>query len=346
MWLFSLKMALRPSKRLLLTILGISICVMYVSGTYALVGGLREGREYLVDDNELFYLCSKDGPLENSIFSASEQQDRGDSEVFWGVISPVSFANISTYILGFSDPLFLIAGNPELEYYNGVLVGPALVDAITNATFTVSSPSGSVELLTEGFFESSLIPPDWIVADPHLVRDIAGMTNGVFSFFITNNISSIDTDGISIQPLASKQGFYMGGVGQVEKDLWILSSIAGVISIIVVYTLMQVEILARRSDINILKGIGGRKGWIVGVFTLEASVASFAGGALGIIFGIIGANIILSAFTLAGYTVLISANVTWASTIIPLCVSLLSGTLGGIMASIRGVNLSLGASTN
>ena len=73
MWLLSLKIALRPNKRFLLTILGVAVCLMYVSGTAALVEGLEEGRKRLQDEQgETYYLCSEDPDLSASLFTRTE----------------------------------------------------------------------------------------------------------------------------------------------------------------------------------------------------------------------------------------------------------------------------------
>ena len=291
MWLLSLKIALRPNKRFLLAVLGVAICVMYISGSSAFVGGLKDSRERLLqEENNSYFFCTKDVDVSKSLFTEEERGEMGNTEAFWGVMTPVSFSNVSTYMLGFSDPLLLIAANPELENYSGILVGPMLVDKIDNETLSLDSMSGTEQAFVEGFYESSLFPPDWIVASPVFVRDAGGLPDGGYSFFITQNLSGMDEEGLVVQQLASKQGFFVEGVEQVESDLWLLSTISGVIAIIVVYTLMQVEILARKGDIKVLQGIGGGRGWIVGVFTLEAAVAAVIGGFLGVILGIVAVS--------------------------------------------------------
>ncbi|MCK4717156.1 MAG: FtsX-like permease family protein, partial [Thermoplasmata archaeon] len=98
-------------------------------------------------------------------------------------------------------------------------------------------------------------------------------------------------------------------------------------------------------DIRILHGMGGSDRWIMGVFTLEAASASFVGGVMGIILGIVGANLIVSGFTLIGYTMLLSPHATMGSTLVPLGIALGAGILGGGTVSYLSIRRKRGGTS-
>ncbi|MCK4717325.1 MAG: hypothetical protein KAT70_01555, partial [Thermoplasmata archaeon] len=255
MWLLSLKMALRPNKRSILAMMGVAVCLMYVSGTTALVDGLKEGKERFMEERtEQYYICSKDDSL-SSLFTPEEVEIIGNEGVVWGVVTPVIIFDMDTFLLGFDDASNMMCSCPLVENSTGVLLGPLLPEEEGNST-NLSTSSGERTIMIEGRLDNltsqgtMFFPPDWIVSTPEHVRDCGGQSAGVFSFFITTDIASLDTAGLVVQPLISKDAFFVESMGQVESALWLLTTMAGMITLVVIYNLMHVEIMARSKDIR------------------------------------------------------------------------------------------------
>ncbi|MDG6220440.1 MAG: ABC transporter permease [Candidatus Thermoplasmatota archaeon] len=338
--MLSLKIALRPNKRFVLAIIGVAICILYISGTTALVGGLREGRQMLMEENDgAYYLCSKSPDLSQSVFTVEEVGDIGWGRHLWGVLGVVQFCNVTTYVAGFEDYSGLMQNPPVIENENGIILGSMLEDVWNVNCTHLQTSSGPKPMSVESVLEAgdassqSLFPPDWIFSTSDYARECAGKPAGSYSFFITKDVEGIDTDGLFIQHLTSKEEFFLKGVEQVESNLWLLTSISSIIALLVVYNIMQVEISARKKDIKILRGVGGSRRWIMGVFTFEAGAASFLGACFGIILGIVGANLIISCFSLVGYTVMLAPSADLGSVAVPFTMALATGFVGGATAS-------------
>ena len=336
----SLKIALRPNKRFFFTFLGVAVCMMYVAGTTSLIAGLGEGGKGFLDSEERYYICYP----EDSLLSPKPYGELvGDcsGQCLLGVVAEVFLNGSSTYLVGFVG-----VGDEESDLVidpgDGVLIGPLVYPGFLEENITFSSMDKMHTFSVIGRLESSFLPPDWIVASPEAVWSVGGYQEDLFSFFLTQEPGDSEKNGLLVMPLSSGSEFFTAGLEQVTENLWVLSSVAGLVAVLVVYNLMRVEVLARKEDIQVLEGIGGSRLWIWSVFSFEVLAASFFGGFLGVVLGILGANLIISAFTLLGYTVLITPHIDAGYVIFPVLIAVVAGLFGGGIASYHGLSSARG----
>ncbi len=116
-----------------------------------------------------------------------------------------------------------------------------------------------------------------------------------------------------------------------QQLIWI-ASISLLVGGIGVMNIMLVSVTERTREIGLKKAIGARKSRILWQFLTEAAVLTSLGGIIGIIAGVIMANVISN---LTSTPVLISAG----SVVISVAFSMVIGLLFGLLPSIKAANL-------
>jgi len=112
-----------------------------------------------------------------------------------------------------------------------------------------------------------------------------------------------------------------------------LGAVALLVGAIGVANVMVISVLERRSEIGLRRALGATRGQIRAQFLAEAVLLSLAGGAAGVILGVIITSVYGRAH---GETILIPFQ-AWTG---GLCAALLIGALAGLLPAIRAARLS------
>ncbi len=118
---------------------------------------------------------------------------------------------------------------------------------------------------------------------------------------------------------------------------WGTSCIALLMGILGIANTMAMSVFERTREIGILRAIGWKTWRVMSLIQVEATVLGFAGGILGVCFGI-GALRLLS--TLPQTASIISTTFSWIHLVEALVISVLSGLVAGAYPAWRGAHLS------
>jgi putative ABC transport system permease protein len=119
-------------------------------------------------------------------------------------------------------------------------------------------------------------------------------------------------------------------LGIIQAVLIGIAAIALIVASIGIMNTMLTSVMERTHEIGVMKAIGADSKDIMSIFLLEGTIISLLGGIAGIIIGIIGANGL----------VFLSSNMMGGGVLIKPVITILSISLGVIVALIVGVTSS------
>ena len=112
-----------------------------------------------------------------------------------------------------------------------------------------------------------------------------------------------------------------------------LGAVALLVGAVGVANIMVISVLERRSEIGLRRALGATKGHIRTQFLSEAVLLAVAGGAVGVVFGIVATAVYASA---KGWAVVIPP-LAWAG---GLGAALLIGAAAGLLPALRAARMS------
>jgi putative ABC transport system permease protein len=201
------------------------------------------------------------------------------------------------------DTIYVPLSTAQVRFFpNRTLSGEHPVDAIYASAASETQVDAAVEQITELMRERHNLGPDDVddfqVTSQQAILDIAGQITGILTVFL-GAIS-----GISL---------LVGGIG--------------------IMNIMLVSVTERTREVGIRKAVGATKRDILLQFLLEAIVLSFLGGALGIILGIAGANLV------SNLTPDLVTKVTIGTLALASGVASAVGLVFGVYPALRAANL-------
>lgn len=343
-----LKMATRTNWRILVTVIGIAACVMYVTGTTAMVSGLDTGTEALAARvSEGPYLVLDGASLGESRIPTSVMDPlEGNYTVCWTSWVDVQVESIqigSTYAVACNDSSSMI--KPDFSSFGNesIWIGQRLKEDIEAENITLQRGDDIVLDLAQGnltldyyrtFAYGYVFSPDWLLVSENATHAI-GPGEGYLSFLLipkesTDDLQRLRDGGFTLIPTTGTVAFFQAGINQVESTLYVVSITTSVIIAVLVASLMSVEVYYRRNDIEVLRQIGSTPSLITGIFAMQTLYVSIFGGLLGITLGFVVTSFITSFAPLLGYASFVVPQATITSVLIPFLLALVFGLVGGL----------------
>jgi len=326
------KLGIRVNKRILVTVLGIAICMTYLVGVISLVEGLHESTDQL---SELFssevMMAYNNGTISESVVPASTVNAlQGRRAVV--LMAPVWIEGERTYLIGIEDPDELLGGDLSPNA-SSVYLGKALLPAYSRDNVTVSITGMQMQVSFEKRFRSSFFPDHWALGPMELVRELVPSMNGHYSFILleatADDLVYLRDDGYTVTGTMAIADYLEGSIEQVEGNLWMIIAISFIIIVMLNYSVMSIELLYRKADIRILGQIGASQSKVMSVFLLQTLFITFLGIVLGTSLGFVAANALTSFSPLLGYSTVVVPQATVRSFVYPALVALVSGLGGG-----------------
>lgn len=335
------KMIVKVNKRILATIIGIALCVMYLVGTMSMAAGLHTTTEKVADMFEQDFTLVYEGNSlsESTLDSATVEAVPGQYTAC--VIVTANVSGFETRIISLSDPHDLL-GWRDVSLENEVLPGrdfPARNR--TSLTITTEFTSITANITTKySSFISDILPNNWIIASENLIRQLNPNLQDKYSFLVIPEsnkeaLESLDSGDFNTMQSKGIVKFFELGIYQVERNLWGIVISSALIIVLLVYNVMKIEILYRVPDIKIIKYLGGSPRIVLNVFLSQAFFISMAGAILGIALGIIGANALMSFTELLGYSSILIPQMSLYILGIPTLTAVAAGLAGGFFPAYK-----------
>jgi hypothetical protein len=340
-----IQLATRTSSKVAATAFGIALCVMFLSGSYALLDGLR-GSTTKVSDlfDEGPIMAYSRLPLEESFVDHAILNDLHDSFSAVRVVAVnISFGGVllqETLAASVSNASILginLAGLNDGETWIGKsLLASARRQNITvpdGASIEIASLSARLVLTFEQVHPDSLLPDDWILVSEGTLKQLAPILGDDASFLLVDegsaDLARLEDAGLTTVRLVAAVDFFRQGVYSLEPVLWGLSFAAGAVIVVLTFTLMAIEVRYRATELRILRQIGATPGFLLRVILLQSIYVSSLGGLLGLALASIVTNAVTSFAPLVGMSTFVLPAPSIAGLGLPMCIALIAGLLGG-----------------
>jgi ABC-type antimicrobial peptide transport system permease subunit len=336
------KIAIKMNKRIFATTIGISLCVMYLVGTMAMVTGLHTSTKNAADLFDEGFIIVYEG------FTLSESEIPSETiEMIPGkyakcAIVVADVEGTETRVMSINDPHNLLGGE-NITLVDEILPGKSFPQP-TNATslnFTTDTASISINISSNYKpFTSPIFPDHWILASEDTIRDLNPELEDSYSFIVIpsdNNraLEIIEDMDFNVMQSVSVVKYFELGFYQVEDNLWGVVISSTLIIVILVYNIMRIEIQYRVPDIKIIKYLGASPLKIMSVFILQALFISLVGAVVGLSLGIMAANAIVSGSQFLGFASVLVPQITLYTMGFPLLMALLAGLVGGLLPAYK-----------
>jgi hypothetical protein len=338
-----MKIGLRINKRIFATVIGIAICAAYLVGTISLVEGLHVGADNLSSNfNQYPYLVYTNGTVTESHVSNSTLEFLSEEKVARCVIANITHEGIETYILSIEDPYKIVSSIPVLEG-DEILVGREL--EIEEKRLLLTRTPSSQNLSIKGVYNSDFLPDNWIIMPKSRLWVLAPELEYQYSFiFIETSeevMEELDDMGYTTVQLANIGEFFSSSISDIETSLWWIVFASSIIIVLLVYNIMSIEVSYKVRDIKTLKLIGARKSHVLGLFLMQGVMISILGAILGLAFGTMVSNLVVSFTPLFGYTSFVEPQATQMSIILPIILSMITGLVGAMLPAYRAAQVDI-----
>ncbi|MEW5937430.1 MAG: FtsX-like permease family protein [Candidatus Thermoplasmatota archaeon] len=345
------RIVVRRSRRSTWTIIGIALCAMYLTGTISLVEGLHQTTSGIASRFHQGPIVVYDGDeLEGSRMPLS------DMEGLEGPAARVSLVmaelyprgtgvTLSAYIASVDDPEGVIG----LSIDDGAYIGSAL--AARFEELGAALVQGSMILITVGgaqheveltgiYGDSSILSIDWLLLNRSILEALDPTLVGHSSLLILpegseEDAAALEEMGYTVQTSMAVLRFFELGIYQIERSLWAVLVVTGVIVAILTYSALSIEIAFRERDVSLLRCIGAPSRLIAGVFVARGGYLALIGAGIGVAAGYLAANLLVSLAALKGMMTMIVPQASVGSVLAPIAVVVLAGVAGAAFPSLR-----------
>jgi ABC-type antimicrobial peptide transport system permease subunit len=354
-----LKLSMKGNKRIVFTIIGIAVCIMYLTGTIGMVGGLDVGTTKLSDRVKQGPVIAFDESLNSSFIPQTVIEELTGDHTSYRIAEVELYANdtrvLTTYAFSSANITEKMKDAPEnfsilgsdivglmVELNISVAQGSNLTLAASGTSFNVSYNSTYIALQQAG----TKFPNDWILVSNSTIKALKPALENGYSFLILpqeneRDIEYLRSSGYETMQTASFLGFFEHGIYQIENDLWGIIAASAIVITILVYSIMSIEVQYKIEDIRILRYLGGSRKLVMGVFVLKSFFISLLGGILGVALGVVAMNAITSFSPLIGFNTLVIPQASWFSVALPFFVAVLFGLVGGMLPSYKASRLEI-----
>lgn len=324
----------RFGKRARSTSWGIALCTMFIVASFSVASGLRTSMDALSDsfssEYSLITLPSEEGM---AMFSQADLMELSGSSSYGIAVTAFTGAD-EAIVFSVSDPDHVLPETLGVTD-NEVRVGTA--SALAGNLTLVGENSQDVEVV--GRYSSSIFSDGWILGSPELLLALAGEQEGMCNYAVAKDLSSdqrssLEREGYSVQPLISIVDFLDSSIGELQTDMyWILLPSAFVIAVLA-YSFISSEVSDRRHDIGIIKTIGAGRRRVFGYLVAESALICAYGGVLGLALGIV-MSYAVSTFASHIFTSVFVIEIDELLLLISYAVTVGAGVLGSLIPAVR-----------
>jgi putative ABC transport system permease protein len=338
----------RFHRRIIITILGIAVSVMFVIASFIVVTSLSTSTSVLLDKfkkgNSVIYAGDS---LSESRFNVTALGLK--EEYAAGILVDVKLNGTTpAYLVGMYNPRWA-SGSKWIRDCNvsdgEVRIGKLLYAPSRAGSVVLSSSAASAPKTVNGTFTSHLFPDSWVIGSIGTARELAPwLGNDEYSFVIVLNttqsvISTAQQHSLNVNEMPSALSFYSEGTNQLERDLWLVVAIAAIIITILIYTTMSMELMERKRDIGIMRGIGAGSKTIFSVFFTQTLILALIGGMMGCFAGILASYGVTSMGVHMGYKTLFVVDISPVLIGFALLVAVIAGIIGGVYPVYRATRM-------
>ena len=321
----------RFSRRARSTSWGIALCTMFIVASFSVAGGIRNSTAKLESsfsaDYYLVTLPAEHGMGFFGLPDLSSSSAKSAFGVFALVAAEPSGQNITVFSI--EDPNHVLTSSISTTG-NDVLAG-------TNLALLGNLSLRSENVTIIGKFSSPMFSDDWLLGSPELLRSLTGQQGYNFAVsksLTANDITNLESDGFSVEPMIGIIQFLRSGAGEIERDMsWVLIP-SSFVTAILAYSFLGSETADRRHEIGILKTIGAGRRRVLTYLLANAAIVSAWGGALGLALGIVlsyGISTIASTMFASVFMIKASESLLLLS----FGAAVLAGLAGGLGPAVR-----------
>ncbi|MDD4307439.1 MAG: ABC transporter permease [Thermoplasmata archaeon] len=345
------------NRRIFATILGIAFCSTYLAGTISMVGGLHDTTSTLAasfDQGPLLVYTDEDFAVSRIDASSLPGNNTTFVAFCFTNVTLRDFhgrASENVYVASVYDPKNTLGFNMTDETANsGVWMGNKLVEmlaadsipAVANMSYILAKEDKSVSVYISYLYsQDSVVPDDWLLIPRDkmdmLRPDLVG--NYSFLMIVDSEVQYEEQadfpEDAEASPTTGVLGYFEAGIFQVEKGLWGIIFMSGLITALLVYCIISIETEYSGPTIRVLRGIGASREYVVRIFVLKALFITLFGGILGTAMGFCAASAVSSVSSVMNIMSFIRPLADARSVLLPLAISLLSGFIGGLWPAIK-----------
>ena len=342
-----LRLATRTSSKVVATAFGIALCVMFLSGSFALLDGLQDSTKKVADRFDEGPVLVYAGPnLEESRLDSTILEGLSDSYCAVRVAAVnISYHGIlvqETSTSSVSNATFLEADLAGLDD-GEIWVGDAFLASAqslnvtipSGASIEVASLSTQLTLTYEKTHPSTLLPDDWALVSEGTMRQLAPSLGANATFLLVGKGSAdlprLQAAGFTALQTAAAVDFFRQGVYSLGPVLWGLALAAGTIIIVLTFTLMTLEMRYREAEMRTLRQIGASPRFLLSLVLLQSLYVTVLGALLGLALGSVVTNAVTSFVPLLGMSTFALPAPSVSSLGIPVVVALIAGLIGGTL---------------
>jgi hypothetical protein len=320
-----------------------AICSAYLTGTLALVNGLRAGAQVAssnLPDPPLVAFRGSD--LEGSRIAAEELRDlRGAHAAFYllgvSVVAGSGFQR-ETYAVAVDDPGDVARLGVWAPAADGVAsVGPDLwgdVEAF-GADPSVLHVDG-LPLETILHPEQIFVPNDWVIVSLGTMKALGGPEAPNFLLVTEASDGEALADrGYDVIPAAGSSAFLRQGVEGASRTLASLVGATTAVALLLVSSLMALEVRHRGPELRLLRALGGSRRTVARFVIAQGAYVGLLGALLGIALGTMASHGLASIAPYVGVTNVLEPRVDGWALLLNLAVVPLSALAGGLGALLR-----------
>lgn len=331
----------RYNARLKALTFAIGVCVAFIVGSFAFANGLSSTVENITTKFESEGALAFEGDdLSSSLIDLSQLNAIRSYAAVGLCVATVNTSGDSKIFIAVNDPGSTLQQNfipPEGE----ILVGS--LESL-DGLLLLSSSEGDVELWANQTYSSALFPAYWNLIRWEDLLNLRTELEGKASFLIFNTVdsglvSSLQSQGLSVQEMTGILSYFSAGSEEVETDLWLIIIPSSFVVAMLVYSAVAMEAKDRTREIAILKTMGASNRKIGGIFLFQATILSILGGLTGIMIGIIVAYLISTSSSIVIESSLFYLRVTEYSMLVAFLSSVIAGLAGSLVPIYRATHL-------
>ncbi len=350
------RLSTKMNKRIFATIIGIAFCVSYLAGTSAMVEGLNKTTATIAatfDQGPVLIYSNEDFAL--SYISGTELPENNTEYVAFCFVNVTIRDNSGNeaddiYAVSVFDPGDILGLNMTIESSDSqVLMGTQLQEMLDSYSISTGAMESywlkynnqTTYVQIDALYPpGSIFPDDWLLVPRNVINTLKPEMNGNYSFLmIIDSEKSSDEiwniEGTYAKPTSGVVGFFEKGFYQVEDGLWTIILITGLVTSLLVYCIISIETEYNAPTIKILRGVGATRTFVIKIFILKSLFITLVGGILGTALGYCTASAISSISSVFGVMTFVTPVATLDSIVIPICISLISGLIGGFWPAVR-----------
>ncbi|MBI4416374.1 MAG: ABC transporter permease [Euryarchaeota archaeon] len=351
------RLATRTSTKAVATAFGIGLCVMFLSGSLALLDGLRIGTDAVAErfDEGPFLVYDRVPLEEGRVDAATLASLQGASaavrvvpirvyvgddllqQTFAATVSDGSLLRTSLAALGDAD---IWVGESLLASDRARAAGVALGTAIN-----VTSSATTMQLTIERVHPRTALPDDWVLVSEGTFETLAPAFGDGATFVLveenSQDLPKLREAGFTAVPTAAAVEFLRQGVDGLAPLLFGLVLAAGVVILVLASTFAALEVRYRERELRTMRQLGARPRVLFALVLLQTTYVAGFGTLLGLALASLVTNGVTSFAPLVGLSSFALPQPSLPSLLYPALAAIVAGLLGGLIPAMRAAQVPL-----